>query len=99
MQAEDIENIKNEGKNAEEIISTIAKNNEQFEKRTAYSKEKYIQKKKKKYVFRFHAEPTCIENVHKYYFQSDPKVVGFMRWDMLAYILLQASPYKNVFLA
>ena len=99
LQAEEIETIKNSSKNPEEIIQKIASSNEQFEKRTVYSKEKYIEKKKKKYMFIFHVEPTNVENIHKYYYESDPKVVGFMRWDILAFLLLQASPFKHVFLA
>lgn len=35
-------------------------NNEQFEKRTNYSKEKYIKKKQKKYIFRIVAEPSSL---------------------------------------
>ena len=74
-------------------------NNEQFEKRTLYSKAKYLNKKKKKYLFQFHAEPTTLENVHKYHFLSDPKSVNWIRWDMLGLLLLQAGPYGNVLLS
>lgn len=81
------------------MISAIVSNNEQFEKRTAYSKEKYLAKKKKKYLFRFHVEPTTLENIHSYYFNEDPKSIGFIRWDMVAFMLLQGSPYKRVLMA
>ena len=50
-------------------------------------------------MFTFHAEPTSLENLHKYYYEYDCKGVGYIRWDMLAFFLLQGSPYKNVFLA
>ena len=86
-------------KKGEEIIQTIVENNEQFEKRTLYSKEKYLNKKKKKYLFQFHAEPTTLENVHKFYFLTDPKSVNWIRWDMLGFLFLQAGPFGRVLLS
>lgn len=74
-------------------------NNEQFGKRTAYSKEKYLAKKKRKYLFRFHAEEPTLENVHNYYFNDEPKSIGFIRWDMFGFMLLQGGPYQTVLLA
>lgn len=50
-------------------------------------------------MFRFHVERPTIENVHNYYFTTDPKSIGFIRWDMLGFMLLQGSPYNNVLLA
>jgi hypothetical protein len=37
--------------------------------------------------------------VHNFYFNTDLKGVGFIRWDMLAFMLLQGSPFDNVLLA
>jgi len=58
-----------------------------------------LAKKRRKYLFRFHAEKPTLENVHNFYFTSDPKAVGYIRWDMFAFMLLQASPFRNVLLA
>lgn len=37
--------------------------------------------------------------MHHYYFHTDPKSICFIRWDMFAFMLLQASPFSNVLLA
>lgn len=38
-------------KRPEDLINELVENNQQFEKRTAYSKAKYLKKKQKKYPF------------------------------------------------
>lgn len=50
-------------------------------------------------MFRIHAEKPNLENVHNYYFKTEPKSIGYIRWDMFGFMLLQGSPYKNVLLA
>jgi hypothetical protein len=37
--------------------------------------------------------------VHNFYFNSEPKGIGYIRWDMFGFMLLQGSPYRNVLLA
>lgn len=81
------------------MIQTIVQNNEQFEKRTAYSKEKYINKKKRKYLFQFHAEPATLEAVHKFYFLNDPKSIHWIRWDIMALLFLYMGPLGHVLIS
>ena len=80
----------------EDVIKGIVENNQQFDQRTVYSKAKYLKKKQRKYVFNFHAEPVCLENLHAYYFKDSPKMIGGIRWDMFALMLLYGGPFKSV---
>lgn len=83
----------------DEIITGLVENNEQFNKRSEYSKQKYLKKKERKYMFKIHAEPATLENVHQYYFKQEYRSIGAIRWDMLALFLLYASPLNRVLLA
>jgi hypothetical protein len=40
-----------------------------------------------------------LDALHQYYYKQDHKVVGSIRWDILALLLLYGSPYKQVLLA
>jgi len=71
-------------------------NNEQFSKRTEYSKEKYIKKKERKYLFQIYAEPASLANVHLHYFKNDLKSICSIRWDTFALMLLHGGPYNTV---
>lgn len=81
------------------IITGLVENNEQFNKRSEYSKQKYLKKKERKYMFKIHAEPATLENVHQYYFKQEYRSIAAIRWDMLALFLLYASPLGRVLLA
>lgn len=83
----------------DEIISGLVENNEQFSKRSEYSKQKYLRKKERKYMFKVHAEPATLENVHQYYFRQEHRAIAAIRWDMLALLLLYASPLGRTLLA
>jgi tRNA (adenine-N(1)-)-methyltransferase non-catalytic subunit len=82
-----------------EIISGLVENNEQFNKRSEYSKLKYLKKKERKYMFKIHALPATLENVHQYYFKQEHRSIGSIRWDILALLLLYSSPLNRVLLA
>jgi tRNA (adenine58-N1)-methyltransferase non-catalytic subunit len=98
LQAGDIERMKKELQPSE-IISGLVENNEQFSKRTEYSKQKYLRKKERKYLFRIHAQPVTLDALHHYYFAQEHRAVGSIRWEMLALLLLYASPFQKVLLA
>lgn len=74
-------------------------NNEQFSKRTEYSKQKYLRKKERKYIFRIHAQPVTLDALHHYYFTQEHRAIGSIRWEMLGLLLLYAAPFKRVLLA
>ena len=45
--------MKNSGLTGEELINKLIENSDTFSKRTKFSKEKYLRKKKQKYEVRF----------------------------------------------
>ncbi len=98
LQADDIARMKRELQPSE-IISGLVENNEQFSKRTEYSKQKYLRKKERKYLFRIHAQPVTLDSLHHYYFAHEHRAVGSIRWEMLGLFLLYAAPFHRVLLA
>lgn len=82
-----------------EIITGLVENNEQFSKRTEYSKQKYLKKKERKYMFRIHAEPVALDTLHNYYFKQEHRAVGSIRWEMLGLLLIYASPLGRTLIA
>lgn len=69
---DEIEDLK---KNAagKDIIEGLIKNNENFELRTDFSKEKYIKKKKMKYEVVFKAEKCTLQTVFRHIQKTMPK--------------------------
>jgi len=59
----------------EELIQTISSNNDKFHQRTAFSKEKYLQRKKEKYFFYFTVLKTTPLNVVETLFIENPRLV------------------------
>ena len=49
LQASEIEKMKQEGVEGQQIIEKLIENSESFNKRTEFSKEKYLAKKRQKY--------------------------------------------------
>jgi hypothetical protein len=58
-----IENLRKR-ESGEGLIDLIATNNKNFEKRTKFSKQKYLDKKKKKYLIIFRVEELTMENAN-----------------------------------
>jgi len=50
LQQEEIQQLKSEGASGQAIISQLVSKSATFEKKTAYSQQKYLNKKKKKYI-------------------------------------------------
>lgn len=91
LQHEEIEAMKKEIGQGTQIIEKIVEGNQQFEKRTQYSKEKYMKRKKAKYLFYFTVLKAGIVNVSDYYFLNEAKTTGYLRWDMLGLVLHYAG--------
>lgn len=47
-------------------------------------------------MFRLHAEPVTLANLHRHYFKNQKEAVCGIRWDMFALMLLHGGPYKRV---
>jgi len=71
-----------------------------FDKKTQFSKEKYLKKKQQKYFFFFVCLPATTENLTSTIYSSEPKSIWWdflylsssnMRIDSLSAILLQSN--------
>lgn len=69
----DIEELKQAGTTGREIIEGLVKNNEHFDLRTDFSKEKYLKKKKAKYDLTFHAQPFTLQTAFRHLQKLAPK--------------------------
>lgn len=73
MSTEQITEMKQQGAQADEIIDGLIKNNENFEKRTDFSKEKYIKRKKLKHDLLWKIERCTLANVFRHLQKLNPK--------------------------
>lgn len=96
---EEIKAFANEEKDPEKIIELITKNNANFDKRTEFSKQKYLEKKNKKYNLIIKIDMCSIRNLNQY-FVKDKREYIFPREDFIAYVLnhVHAEDRENVFL-
>lgn len=69
----DIEELKQSGVQGKEIIDGLIKNNENFELRTDFSKEKYLKKKKAKYDLTFKMQKFTLQNTFLHLQKMAPK--------------------------
>lgn len=77
----DIHKMRNEGVKGDAIIAEISKNNENFDKRTEYSKQKYLKKKKGKYMTNLFIEKPTMSNVFDFTITTNFKQCIFLRED------------------
>ncbi|KAJ2747541.1 tRNA (adenine(58)-N(1))-methyltransferase non-catalytic subunit trm6 [Coemansia sp. BCRC 34301] len=80
---------------AQEIIATLTENNESFDKKTEFSKSKYILRKQKKFMKSFVPLETSVYNLCNYFFESNPGKIRGIRADTLSQILSLANVYSN----
>lgn len=89
-----------EEKNSSDLIQTIIENSKTFDKKTKFSKEKYLKKKKQKYdLFAYVTKPT-MDIIARSYFGKKANKISYLRWDSLAQLLHSAAikPGSNVLL-
>ncbi|KAL4441596.1 hypothetical protein ABPG74_021528 [Tetrahymena malaccensis] len=82
---------KDETISKEELIKIIQENNDKFNQRTAFSKEKYLQRKKEKYFFYFTVLKTTPLNVVETLYLENPKLVNYMRGDAFSMFMHYAN--------
>ncbi|CAN6640693.1 tRNA (adenine(58)-N(1))-methyltransferase non-catalytic subunit TRM6 [Trichomonascus vanleenenianus] len=86
-----IEELKKQGLSGQEIIELVTKSHSAFEKKTAFSKEKYIKRKQQKFLQQFTPEAIGSTELVEYYLNKDPaKIVG-MSVESLALMLNMAN--------
>ncbi|KAJ1819022.1 tRNA (adenine(58)-N(1))-methyltransferase non-catalytic subunit trm6 [Coemansia sp. S610] len=80
---------------AKEIIASLTENNEAFDKKTEFSKSKYILRKQRKFMKSFVPLETSVFNLCSYFFEFNPGKIRGIRADTLSQILSLANVYSN----
>lgn len=75
----------------QDIIDNVIKGHNEFHKKTAFSKEKYLRRKEQKYLRRFTPQPMCSSLLLDFYLEKDYKKVLDMSQEMLALTLSMAN--------
>ncbi|KAJ3706202.1 hypothetical protein LUZ61_009907 [Rhynchospora tenuis] len=97
LSSEDIEAMRSEGATGDEIVKALIANSSTFEKKTAFSQEKYKLKKQKKYAPKVLLRRPSMRSICETYFKKHPQRTGFMRVDTLSMLLSMANvgPYSD----
>ncbi|XP_030527375.2 tRNA (adenine(58)-N(1))-methyltransferase non-catalytic subunit trm6 isoform X2 [Rhodamnia argentea] len=95
LSGEDIEELRRQGATGDEIIEALIANSATFEKKTAFSQEKYRLKKQKKYAPRVLLRRPVARSICETYFTKYPARIGFMRVDTLSLLLSMANVAAN----
>lgn len=91
LSKEDIQSMEKDGISGNEIIMELVENSSTFNERTEYSKAKYVQKKKKKYVPQFMVlKPSARLLAEMYFFKNSGKILD-IRPDTLAQMLVRSN--------
>ncbi|CAF0937356.1 unnamed protein product [Adineta ricciae] len=86
LQHDEIEQMKSEGASGQTIISQLVSKSATFEKKTVYSQQKYLNKKKKKYIQIYQAWKPSIRLLCQAYTHDLQKIM-YLRRDTLAMLL------------
>ncbi|CAF3490836.1 unnamed protein product [Adineta steineri] len=86
LQQEEIEQLKSEGVSGQSIISQLVSKSATFDKKTVFSQQKYLNKKKKKYIQIYRAWKPSIRLLCQAYTHDLQKIM-YLRRDTLAMLL------------
>ncbi|KAI8394005.1 adenine(58)-N(1)-methyltransferase non-catalytic subunit TRM6 [Radiomyces spectabilis] len=96
---EEVEKLKEEGlkgnMDAEEIIKKMVASHAEFDKKTEFSKAKYILRKKKKFMKVFTPIRPTMYNIAQYFFNKNPDKIKNLRIDTLSQLLGLANVRSN----
>jgi len=90
LSAEEIETLKRE-KTGQELVDLLVANSSTFEKKTQFSQDKFLRKKKQKYVLSFTVVPAIPLHVCDTYFAKNARDSLYLRSDTLAQLLGHAN--------
>ncbi|KAL2503987.1 eukaryotic initiation factor 3 gamma subunit family protein [Abeliophyllum distichum] len=98
LTGEDIDEMRRKGASGDEIVKALIANSATFEKKTAFSQEKYLLKKQKKYAPRVLLRRPFARSICEAYFKKHAEKIGFLRVDTLSLLLSFAnvSAYSDV---
>lgn len=86
----DIEDLKSK-LSGEDLVQILAKHSSTFNEKTAYSQQKYLKRKRKKYITHVKLVKPTAFSIAEAYFTKKPEKVLWMRPDTLAMILSRAN--------
>lgn len=82
LTSEDIAKLKKENVDAKTIISTLVEGSQTFHTKTQFAQEKYVERKKKKYLNFVKIVPPSVELICDHYFNGDADKVAYV-WKLL----------------
>ncbi|EFC46435.1 predicted protein, partial [Naegleria gruberi] len=92
---DEILELKKQGVEGKEIISKLIEGSKSFQVRTQFSQQKYLKRKKKKYLTYFKVIDPSAYDICDFYFSKNPEKISHMRVDGLAQLLTLGSIYPN----
>lgn len=100
LNAKDIEELKKQGMEGKELIKNILENNQNFAKRTEFSKQKLLDRKKQKYDLYFYVESPTVYNCLEYSIAQNPRDFVFIREDAFSLFMQYAdiNPDSHVYI-
>ncbi|XP_012835735.1 PREDICTED: tRNA (adenine(58)-N(1))-methyltransferase non-catalytic subunit trm6 isoform X1 [Erythranthe guttata] len=91
LTGEDIDEMRRKGVTGDEIVEALIANSATFDKKTAFSQEKYRIKKQKKYAPRILVRRPFARSICEAYFKKQGEKIGFLRVDTLSLLLSFAN--------
>ncbi|KAL3640971.1 hypothetical protein CASFOL_015939 [Castilleja foliolosa] len=91
LTGDDINELRKKGATGDEIVEALIANSATFEKKTAFSQEKYRIKKQKKYAPRVLVRRPFARSICEAYFKKHAEKIGFLRVDTLSLLLSFAN--------
>jgi len=89
--AAEIDQMKRENVDGQQIINALIQNSESFQARTAFSQAKYLKKKQQKYAVWFECRRPTSLNLCEVYHKTSPDKICYLRPDSLALLLNMAN--------
>jgi len=94
MTQEQISALRNES-SVSDVIKALTSNSTTFAQKTAFSQEKYIKKKQRKYLTTIKIIRPTAKSISTAYYAKNPAKIQYLRPDSLAYILSLANLHPN----
>lgn len=91
LDADSIQQLKAAGAEGRDIVGEIITNSATFASRTVFSQQKYLAKKKRKYLPTIQILRPSTRTVARAFYVAEPKTIGWLRPDALAHLLVGAN--------
>jgi tRNA (adenine-N(1)-)-methyltransferase non-catalytic subunit len=95
LTAENIDQMKKEHMSHDEIISKLVENSASFAQKNKFSQQKYLKKKKQKYMIYVKAIYPTAHEIARFYMDKKPDKISHLRFDSLAQLLYLGNIYSN----